>query len=293
MLSKLMTIIVMVTMTVGIAYAADSKDIKVIDEIFEVDAHELFTVDIDVDVADLVVTRSAHRKECRVFLTYETDRFSPDISFTKNRLDVNIDCEKLFCNKDDDDGQSHGCSNNSTIVEVRIELPYGPDTSLDVYIKAGKTDFKVGDLSLNDFSLRCLAGKTVVDFDRPNRIEIDELNIHCSVGETELKHLGNARFKHADINGGVGEMNIDFTGDLIAKSYAKIDLDIGETDILVPDNTGTKIRVSRFLFFSNADSPSGFSKKGKTWYSDNYDDFDTRLSLNVSAGIGEVDIRTE
>ena len=293
MLSKLMTLFVMIAMTASVTYAADSEDTITIDKVFEVDASKQFTVEIDVTVAELTVTRSEHRDECRVFVKYESDKFSPDISFSKNRLDVDIDCENLFCNKDDDDCHSQGCGNHNTIIEVRIELPYGPETSLDAYIKAGESEFTVGDLSLTDFNFRCLAGETTIDFDRPNRVALDELNIHCSVGETKLKHLGNARFKNADINGGIGEMNIDFTGERIASSYAKIDLDVGETDILVPDNTGTKIRVSRFLFFSNASCPRGFSKKGKTYYSDNYDDFDSHLSLKVSAGIGEVDIRME
>ena len=102
MLSKPVTLLMIIAMTVGAAKADDSKETCTIDKVFEVDEGRLFTVDIDVDIAELTVTRSGDRSDCRVCVEYEPDRFIPEISFTKNNLDLEIECEKLFCNDDDD-----------------------------------------------------------------------------------------------------------------------------------------------------------------------------------------------
>jgi len=269
------------------------------DRTYSIDTDTMFVVDLDIDAAEIDVKRSEEFNECRVHVEYDSERFEPWVEYNadKNRLEVTIDCHLLKCENCDDDhhgcGAKHDtCCTNNCKMEIVIELPYGPRTDIRADIKAGDIDFELGGLSIERFRLSCLAGETKIDFDRPNRIVCKRFDVNTKIGETNLKRLGNARFDDADINGGIGEMNIDFSGEKIRDAYAKIDLDIGETEIIVPENIGTKIRVSRFILFSNADCPCGFRKRGHNYYSEHYDDYGDRLTIRVSAGIGELDIRT-
>ena len=189
-----------------------------------------------------------------------------------------------------------GFSGSDLSTDVELDDFVGKKAVVTIVIspeKAGKVEFQLGGLPITRFGLRCLAGETTVDFKEPNRVAMKMFDVNCSIGEIKLLHLGNARFREADINSGIGELKIDFSGDKIDGAFVKIDLDIGETDIVVPDDTGVRMKVSRFLFFSNTRNHCGFKKRGHYYYSENYEDFDNKLDLAVSTGIGEVSFRAE
>ena len=271
-----------------------------IDETYVVDMGKTFIVDIDIDAAEITVKRNNVSDECHVDIEYNPFKFNPGIEYIsrKNRLEVEIDCENLFGKNDcgdhcEENGDDDCCCKTGSKIEVVIELPYSPETEIDADIKAGDIEFILGDLAISSFRLRCLAGATDITFDMPNRTVCNNFDVHTSIGETNLNLLGNGRIQYADINSGIGELNIDFNGVEADGVEARIDLDIGETKITVPDDIGVKARVSRFVLFSNMDCSEGFSKRGKTYYSDNYDTTGEQLILDITAGLGELKLKRE
>jgi hypothetical protein len=216
-------------------------------------------------------------------MEYPEERCRGDVRYhdVSNSLEVEVDFEGWKFWKDDE--RSHA--------RVIVELPYEPEIDLTAKIKAGEVDLELGDLSLRNFELVNWAGEVKVDFDRPNRVEMESFDVNLKVGESKLIGLGNARFEQGDINGGVGEMMVDFTGESIERCMARIDLDIGETRVVLPQQAGVKLRVSKFL--SQIEYPDWFEKRGRYLYSENYDDVDKSLYLMISAGIGELDIKVE
>jgi len=122
-------------------------------------------------------------------------------------------------------------------------------------------------------------------------LSMSVLKINTKVGETEIIRLGNARFKEAEINGGIGEMRVDFRGKILNEALADVDLDIGEATIYLPDDdVGVKLSVSKFLFLSDVEISRNFRKSGRHYYSRNYDDAKNALTLRVSPGLGELNI---
>lgn len=251
------------------------------DDTFSIKGEKL-TIDLDVDGGEIEVKRSNHKHDCIVSMEYPKDRCDAEVKYNESRgqLDITIDTEKWDFN---DDGHK--------APELVLELPYGPEISLIAHIKAGETSFEFGDLNLIEFQLKHWAGETKVNFSEPNRTNMQTFDINVKVGEVDLLNLGNALFEEAEINSGIGELKIDFNGIGAKKSMARIDLDIGETTIIVPDNIGTKLRVSKFLFLSDVEYPNWFDKRGKYYYSENYDDSEKSLYLMISTGIGELNIK--
>lgn len=43
---------------------------------------------------------------------------------------------------------------------------------------------------------------------------MNSLDVNVKVGETQLRNLGNAHFRSADIDNGIGSLDVDFSGDL-------------------------------------------------------------------------------
>jgi len=245
---------------------------------------QTLSIDLEVEGGIIEVKPSNDRRDCFVFMSYPSEKCDVRIRYNQSRshLDISIDNEKWDFDDDEEKAPL-----------LLLELPFGPEISLTSHIKAGETTFNLGDLKLVDFELRHWAGETDVDFAKPNLVEMRTFDVNVKVGEVELLNLSNARFEDADINSGIGELTVDFNGKGTEQATARIDLDIGETTIILPDHIGTKLKVSKFLFLSDISYPDWFEKQGNYYYSDNYDESEQSLYLMISTGIGELKIKVE
>jgi len=244
---------------------------------FTISSASLFRVMVDIDAAEVRLVKSPVDREARVTMYYSEHGYqaSADFDEKRNRLDISLSKKSWW---DASDGDGHA--------EVLIELPPAVEIDLDAEIKAGEIDVDLGGLGLVGLDLTTMAGQVLVDFSEPNAAAMDLLRINTKVGETELLRLGNARFKEAEINGGIGEMRVDFRGAVLSNASAHIDLDLGETRLRLPDEVGVKMAVSKFLFFSHLELPYDFEKSGRYYYSKNYDSSENELFVKVSPGMG-------
>ncbi len=242
-------------------------------------------IDINIDAGEIKVRQNEIDDQCHVRIQYNTDHAEADIRFNekKNALDVIVDYDSWKSVGKDQEDHNRG-------PEILIELPSSAILDINAKLKAGEFDMRLGGLKIRSFQFTNWAGEADINFATPNQIEMETLDINFKVGELDIRNLGNARFKEADINSGIGELNIDFRGDMLERAMARIDLDIGETQITVPEEVGSKLRVSKFLFLAEVNYPHWFEKRGKYYYSENYSDSEKNLYLIISAGIGELSI---
>lgn len=266
--------------------AIGQRDMDVFEETYSVKGDE-FQLDLDIDGGKVKLDKNDSGDECHVYVEYHRKKCDCDVHFNehRNRLEVTLDHDWSIKN----DKRKR----DSDYAYVSIELPYEPKITLDAKIKAGEVDFELGGIHLQDCELRNWAGEITLNFDEPNRTKLLNFDVNVKVGELSMYNLGNANFQEADINGGIGEMTLDFRGETIDYTTAYIDLDIGETTIIVPEEIGVKMKVSKFLFLSNVDYPNWFDRRGKYYYSENYNENEKNLYLVISTGIGELKIRVK
>jgi hypothetical protein len=250
-----------------------------LDNTFKVRTDRDFRLRLDVDAGEVRVSRGQSENELRVHLLYTKKEFHHAFRFNEqdNFLEIRFDKDGWLGHKDD-----------KMTAELEIELPGDATIRADCKIKAGEVDMQLGGLRLADLALSVTAGEVNIDFDQPNRVEMESLTLNTKIGESKFRQLGNARFRDADLNGGIGEMTIDFSGAMLAAAVARVDLDIGETVIVLPQETGTKLAVSKFLFLSHIALPFNLHKEGRYYYTENYHDEDRGFQLRVNSGIGEL-----
>ena len=241
------------------------------------------TVILRVDAGQVRIEKNDDADECYVMLSYDEDQAHCDVTFKDNRdrLQITLDHENWEAIKD---------NNKFRKTSVLIRLPGSRQIDLETKVKAGEIDFELGDLKLLNLDFTCWAGEVVVNFEEPNRIAMENFDVNVKIGDVTLRNLGNTNAENIDINGGIGEMKLDFRGDQLQRMLANIDLDIGETRIIIPEDIGAKLRVSRFLFLSDVSYPNWFEKKGNYYYSENYTETGRSLYLMISQGIGELQI---
>lgn len=241
-------------------------------------------VELDIDAAEITVRSHSTANQCRVYVRYSKENCDTDVRFnpTHSTLYVSTDSNFWEMRNEHEKGQH--------APYVLIELPTDVEIELEARIKAGEIEFKFEEIQLTEFELRNWAGETTIEFLEPNGSIMKSFDVNCKVGEVELLKLGNARFEEADINSGIGELTLDFSGDLLEKVMARIDLDIGETEINVPKDIGTKLRVSKSFFIAEVNISDWFDNQGRYHYSKNYRTAEKSLYLIITTGLGECSI---
>jgi hypothetical protein len=259
----------------------DSRDTEKLDNTFKVRTDRDFRLRLEVDAGEVRLSRGQSEDQAVVHLTYTKKQFRHAFRFNEqdNRLEIRFDKEGWF---DHDGGRM--------TAQLEIELPRDATLRIDCKIKAGEVEMQLGGLRLAEFAMSVTAGEVNLDFDQANRVEMETLDLRTRIGESNFRRLGNARFRDADINGGIGEMTIDFSGEMLATAVAEVDLDIGETVVVLPRQTATKFSVSKFLFLSHIDVPFDFRKDGRYYYTDDYGKTGQNFQLRISTGIGELRI---
>ncbi len=117
---------------------------------------------------------------------------------------------------------------------------------------------------------------------------MDCLKIYTKFGETRIKNLGNARFREADIDGGIGELHVDFHGEAPMSGSVEVDIDIGSTYLVLPEQLGIKLDVSGFPILTEIVVPSMLRRHGRSYYSRDYERALASFDVRISQGIGEV-----
>jgi hypothetical protein len=261
-----------------------------VEETFRVTSDRSLEVLLHVDAGEVYVQKGTDARSGTISIKYTRGEFREKIDFSesKNRLKISLKKDNWYKLKKTRYGD------DDVWAEVSLELPYGVDILFDSKVKAGEVTMSMGGLRLQEFSMNNWAGEVEVRFDEPNRIPMEFLDIDAKVGEARFVRLGNARFMRADVNGGIGEIEVDFTGDLLDESRAKVDLDIGEASILLPRDIGIKMSIGGGLsFLSQKDVDGSFYKRGRSYYSEDYEDERKKFFIRVTPGLGELSVDRE
>ncbi len=256
-------------------------EVTIFEKEYEISDKKPLEVMIDIDAGEVNIIKGEKGKTAAVFMKYTEDKFRGMSRYDKERnsLEIILDHKGLFKN-----------FNNNNIAELELRLPADIDIFFDSRVKAGEIFMSMGGLYLKEFKVNNWAGEIDISFDEPNKGIMDFLGIKSRVGELVCNKTGNARFERADINAGIGELRVDFTGDLINNCMAKVDLDIGESDIRLPKDIGIKLRIGGWSFLSAKNIDPYLYKRGNTYYSEDYTNSKEKFYIRISPGLGELKV---
>ena len=85
----------------------------------------------------------------------------------------------------------------------------------------------------------------------------------------------------------MAEPLLSFGGTWRRSLTADVNVGIGSLHLQLPRDVGVAVRLNRFLASFDA---AGFDKRGNMYYSANFNSARYRLTLNVNASIGGVDV---
>lgn len=170
---------------------------------------------------------------------------------------------------------------------ANIALTRSVPLDLDLEFGAGEADIDLGGIALRRLDLSTGASETRIRFGEPNPVRADQIRIQAGAAELEVIGLGNTRAERISFEGGVGSTLLDFSGDWDRSATASVEMGIGSVTLRLPRGLG--VRVNKDSFLTSFDS-QGLVKRGKSYFSTDWDTAEHQLTIDVDAAFGSIEV---
>ena len=171
--------------------------------------------------------------------------------------------------------------------EMRLALTNQVPLDLTLDLGAVRGDVDLSGLKLSGLRVNSGASETRVRADSVNASQISTLELDVGAASLRVDGIANLNASRIRANVGVGELELDFSGEWSRDIDATIDLALGHVQLHVPREVGVRVEVDRFLSSFDGDN---FTKRGNAYYSRNWDDAERKLQIKFNAALGNIDI---
>ena len=170
---------------------------------------------------------------------------------------------------------------------MRLDLSRRVPMDLDISLGAAKGELALGGLALRGLRLDAGASETNIHFDAPNPVRMRTLDLTAGAASFTATGLANANASSIRAKGGVGKIDLDFGGTWTQDIDLDTDFSLGALRLRVPRDIGLRVDLDRFLVSFDKE---GMTKRGNSWYSDNWDSAARHLSVRVHAAFGSIEV---
>ena len=153
---------------------------------------------------------------------------------------------------------------------------------------AGEATLELGGLRLRSLSVETGASETSIRIDQPNALRASLVELKAGAAEIRAIGLGNLRAEQYVFRGGLGAATLDFGGAWSADATASIEMGMGALTLRFPRKLGVSINRSSFMTRFNA---ADFGRRDGRDVSDNWDTAPHRITIDLNAALGSVDVR--
>lgn len=229
-------------------------------------------------VGTLVVGQGAAGGELyRVGIRYDAEQFDPLNEYRAGRLSVGVEGSRRGINVGDKEGG-----------EMTLDL--SPDLPLDLQLDFGAVaaDIDLGGLQVRSLQIQTGASDTDLRFSTPNPATCERIELSMGAAAFRAEGLGNANCASLELEGGAGDVTLDFGGEWRGNMEAEVSMALGSLTLVVPEDVG--LRVDRSTFLTGFEAQDLEERSGM-YYSSNWESARYRLDVDLSGAFGSVNIR--
>ena len=162
---------------------------------------------------------------------------------------------------------------------VVITIPKDQPIALVGEIGIGENDSDLSGLWITEVDLDLGIGEHHLEFLDPPPEPMERFALNASIGELEVRGLGNASPREIDVNFNIGEVELDLGGEWQNDAEANLNFNIGEGRVRMPTTAHVEMeRMSLAIGESQSDSPRHELPEGAP-----------TVRLAVQGSIGEID----
>ncbi len=244
------------------------------------------TVDVRYGAGRFTLTPGAAEELYRMDMRYDEERFTPVREFDADAGALRLGLRS----KDGRQGLRVALGDRRrNPQQPAFSLSLSPDIplSLDLQLGAVEADVELGGLALRRIHFATGASATHLHFSSPNPMACEQLVLEAGAAQFDAAQIANANCGRVEFRGGVGEVTLDFGGTWRRSMTALVEVGIGALNLRLPRDVGVSVRLNRFLASFDA---AGFEKRNNVYYSANYNSARYRLTMDVNASLGGIDV---
>jgi hypothetical protein len=171
--------------------------------------------------------------------------------------------------------------------ELRLLLPRVVPLDLDLEFGGAEATLELGGLALHSVRMECGATDAALNFTTPNRAHMRELVVDVGAASFTALHLGNANADQIRVRGGMGALDLDFSGSWQRDLSVVTRVGIGKTTLRVPDDVGVRLEIQRVAAGFDHE---GMVKRDDAWYSRNWDTAKRKLRIRAETVFGALEL---
>jgi hypothetical protein len=206
---------------------------------------------------------------------YNVERWAPEVTYGENVLTIEQGGTK------EDWGIPTGNVHNEWKLELSPEIPL----AMDVEVGVGDGELDLTELQLAKLDLDLGAGDFKVRFDEPNEASMSLLTLDAGASKLEVIGIGHAGPERMKIQGGVGDITLDFSGAWPHSGDMQITAGVGSVTLYLPDDVGVRVETEGGL--TNV-QPSGLRRTGDAYVNDAFGEAATELRIQLTTGVGSI-----
>ena len=185
-------------------------------------------------------------------------------------------------------GAMRASSSSSESGELRLTLPRTVPLDLDLEFGGTQSVLDLGDMSLQSVRLECGAADAMLLFSRPNRTRMRDLDVNVGAADFSARQLANANADQIRVRGGIGSVDLDFSGTWTHDLSVTTRLVLGKLTLRLPPDVGVRVEVQRVAAgFEHA----GLEKRDDAWYSPNFDAAKYKMRVRAETFFGQIEIQ--
>jgi hypothetical protein len=208
----------------------------------------------------------------RANMRYDAEAFTPKVSYADSRIRFGLEGNNV---------------RGRNLKEGVLDIKLTPDVPVELDLAFGASDatIELGGIRVQSAEIATGASRTVLRISSPNPQECEHLELEVGAASFEAQGIGNLNTPRLTLQGGVGEVVLDFTGEWQQDLDAKIEMGLGSLILRVP--VGLGVRVVKGGLLASFDSQR-LTKRGDVYYSEDWDSAAHKLSLEVDAALGSI-----
>ncbi|MGH7443734.1 MAG: toast rack family protein [Longimicrobiales bacterium] len=232
------------------------------------------SVDVEYGAGTLTVGPGQPGTLYRAALRFDAEAFEPETSYENGRLHIGID---------DAEVRGRHVEGGTLTLELSPRVPL----DLDLAFGAAEANIELGGLHLRRLEIATGASATELSFSQPNPIQAESITFQVGAARFVATGLGNAHARMLSVEGGVGEVDLDFSGAWDADMDASIEMGLCKLTLRLPRGLGVHIEKDGLLAGIEAE---GLIKQGNMYYTEGFQQAERKLTVEIDAAFNAIQI---
>ncbi len=211
-------------------------------------------------------------------VVYNVQDFRPEVKTSNSKVEIatgNLEID--------------GFPNFNNQVENTWNLQLS-DRPIDLKIMAGAYTgaFELGGLALTNLQITDGAADVKVNFGELNKATLDDFRYDTGASSVILTQLGNANFRAMRFQGGAGNYELDFSGEMQADATVTIEAGLSSLTVFVPGDLNVSVRIDSGL--TNINTQGSWGQSGGAY---THTGAGPNLEITIKMGAGNLILQTD